>query len=283
MAEIKNCEWCGSEFEDKHRDGKRFCTRSCARFHTNATFGNPQKGKTGDKNPNWKGGTVCACKLCGASFDKGYVQDYCSRLCAARVLAARRKRNTDTACATCGKLFYSKRISAKYCSLGCYKTSSSFVELQGMRNRGKPTPEHTKQAVSRASSARNSQSSYTSGKSGHHQSAKSGTVYFRSSYEERAYKILDNNLLVTSYQAEPFTIEYINADGNLRRYKPDILVEQLDKKIIIEVKPRWKMPDPTVQLKISAGMDYAKKNGMTFEVWTENELGIQTGPTPARL
>jgi hypothetical protein len=38
---IRNCEWCGSEFEDKYRDGKRFCNQSCSTKYKNATFGNP--------------------------------------------------------------------------------------------------------------------------------------------------------------------------------------------------------------------------------------------------
>jgi hypothetical protein len=58
---------------------------------------------------------------------------------------------------------------------------------------------------------------------------------------------------------------------------PDILT---DTKRIIEVKSDWvfkkQNKDDMVYRKIAAAQKWAEKNGYTFEVWTEKELGILT-------
>ena len=79
---------------------------------------------------------------------------------------------------------------------------------------------------------------------------------------------------MTHYRPEPFVISYVNTDGNVRRYRPDILIEKDGQTLLVEVKPQWKLSDAITQLKIEAGKQYATEKGWTFEVWTETELGI---------
>lgn len=312
MAKVKNCEWCGAEFEDKHRDGKRFCGRSCARYYTNATFGNPQRGKSGDQNPNWRGGTIRKCAHCFAEFHARHYgdQQFCGRSCASKHRAkpkdapvptrrsfkirkakpVRQNRITrnpirksekvvkqprqPSICPTCNRSFITKNKKAIYCGLHCYHNSPNFAEIQGKRNRGKPVPEHAKQAVSLSNTRRNAEQEYTSGINGHHDSPKAGNIFYRSSYERIAYELLDNDATVAHYMPEPFAIEYTNQDGNTRRYRPDILVSKEGQTVLVEVKPQWKLSDLTTQLKIEAGKQYAAQKGWVFEVWTEKELGI---------
>jgi len=70
-------------------------------------------------------------------------------------------------------------------------------------------------------------------------------------------------------------IEYKNKDGNLRRYRPDILINYIDGSMsLVEIKPQWQMSDNKVKVKIAAGRKYASKKGWRFEVWTEKELGL---------
>lgn len=225
MAKIRRCKGCGVSFEDKHYDGKAYCTRSCASKH---------------------------------------------KKCKPRAL----KPKAFSVCLTCSNRFYPKRPTAKYCSRLCYHNSADFTEKQGARNRGKPVPEHAKQAVSASNSRRNAEAEYTNGKSGRHNSPKAGNVFYRSSYELVAYQRLDNDSSAVSYQPEPFVIKYENQDGNVRRYRPDILIEYIGRTVIVEVKPQWKMSDAKTIQKIDAGRKYAAQKGWAFEVWTEKELGI---------
>lgn len=280
MAKVKNCEWCGAEFEDKHRDGKRFCGKSCSAKYRNQKCGNPTTGKTGESNPNWKGGTIRQCRGCGKDFHDSHYEGrvFCSRSCAGSHNARRRhpvqRKDDPKRCIICGKSFITKRDSARYCSAQCYFKDEKVAIRRGIPHKGKKLSEHIKQAISIANSARNAEFVYTHGRNGHHDSPKAGNIFYRSSYEQLAYQLLDNDATVTHYQPEPFVIEYTNQDGNTRRYRPDILVGKEGQTILVEVKPQWKLSDPTTQLKIEAGERYAAQKGWVFEVWTEKELGI---------
>lgn len=122
--------------------------------------------------------------------------------------------------------------------------------------------------------SRNGEECYSRGKKGHHSSPKAGSIFYRSSYERIAYELLDNDATVTHYQPEPFTIKYTNADGNVRRYRPDVLVQKCEQIILVEIKPEWQLDNPKNILKFEAGKQYATQKGWVFEVWTEKELGI---------
>lgn len=203
---------------------------------------------------------------------------FCSKSCAGSHNARKRhpvqKKDNPKQCAICEKSFAAKRESTKYCSAQCYFKDEEAALRRGLPHKGKKLSEYVKQAISAANSERNAESAYTYGTNGHHDSPKAGNIFYRSSYEQKSYQLLDNDATVIHYQPEPFVIKYINQDGNVRRYRPDILIEKGEQTILVEVKPQWKLSDPTTQLKLEAGRQYAAQKGWMFEVWTETELGI---------
>lgn len=113
------------------------------------------------------------------------------------------------------------------------------------------------------------------GVSGTHKSVKSGEVYFRSSWERRAYEILDQNPEVLRYEAEPQSIKYVDPEGIVRNYYPDILIEFVDQsrvKEVIEIKPKYLVDTPENQCKFLAADRYCFFSGMIFDIWTEDRL-----------
>lgn len=111
---------------------------------------------------------------------------------------------------------------------------------------------------------------------GYHKSPKvpKGEVFFRSSYEKKAFVILDRDENVKSYQCESFIVEYTKPNDNIKsNYIVDILVEYIDgTKKLIEVKPETWLKDETVQCKLEAAKLAAEKAGFGFEIWTEMNL-----------
>lgn len=101
------------------------------------------------------------------------------------------------------------------------------------------------------------------------------SLYYRSSYELKAYELLEADESIMSYESEPFTIPYIDEDGIKRRYIPDILVTPYNsKQKLIEVKPRELLSVIRNQLKIKSAKKYCEANNLCFEVWTEQELSL---------
>lgn len=111
---------------------------------------------------------------------------------------------------------------------------------------------------------------------GYHKSPKvpKGEVFFRSSYEKKAFVILDRDQNVKSYQCESFIVEYTKPNDNIKsNYIVDILVEYIDgTKKLIEVKPETWLKDETVQCKLEAARLAAERAGLGFEIWTEMNL-----------
>lgn len=103
-------------------------------------------------------------------------------------------------------------------------------------------------------------------KRGHHDSPKSGKVYYRSSYELEVYKQLDAITDVVSYKAEAVSIPY-EWNGITRIYLPDLLVCLIDgTELVIEIKPNYQLDDPQNQAKFLAAQAIY---GDRFEVWSE--------------
>lgn len=276
MPRTKVCKQCGKEFIDKYRDGKIFCSRICYAEWRRGKPGHP--GLSGKDNPNWRGGNHRICLHCKKDFiDRGYAkQKFCSKKCAG---AYRHERDrVILICQTCGKNFSVLKHEATtriYCSRYCSTQNLDARRRRGLSHKGKTISESTKQAVSSANSKRAASQSFTSGKSGHHKSIKAGTVYYRSSWEQRAYQLLDKDTNVLTYKTEPFVIKYQNEQGEIRRYRPDILVTFTDEtQLLIEVKPQWCLEDPKTQLKLKAGNEWARQHGMPFEIWGAKELRL---------
>ena len=100
-------------------------------------------------------------------------------------------------------------------------------------------------------------------------------LYYRSSYELKAYQILESDKSVGFYKPEPFKIPYIDEEGVVRRYIPDILITYNNStQRLIEIKPKKLLGDIRNQLKIESAKEYCKSNNLFFEVWTEQELTL---------
>lgn len=234
----------------------------------------------GERNPNWRGGNKRVCKYCGMAFvDKNYTRsDFCSKKCAG---AYQHEQNLVTlVCRTCGCEFQVLPHDAeerKYCSVKCFANHPETKQRLSRVHSGKTIPEWQRQILSRGMSKRNAEQSYTYGKGGHHHSPKVGRVYYRSSYELRAYELLDENPFVAWYETEPVVIEYKNLQGLTRRYRPDLMVEWGDGTYtLVEIKPAWKMDDPLVLMKASAAFMWCMRwENADFNIWTETSLGLQ--------
>jgi hypothetical protein len=109
---------------------------------------------------------------------------------------------------------------------------------------------------------------------GWHISPKAGKVYFRSSYEKKAYIKLDDDDTVETYKVESMTTEYFNPDKNINStYLIDLLIEYKDgSKKLVEVKPEQWLKDEVIKAKIEAGNKKAQSLNIPFEVWTEMNL-----------
>lgn len=98
-------------------------------------------------------------------------------------------------------------------------------------------------------------------------------IPYRSSYELKAFKILEEDRQVNSYQYEKLRIRYYAEDKKIHSYYPDIITSD---KRIIEVKAKWifEKQYENIDRKFRAAKRWAKKNGYKFEVWMEEELGL---------
>jgi hypothetical protein len=104
------------------------------------------------------------------------------------------------------------------------------------------------------------------------------TVYYRSSYEQIGYNKLEEDPQCYKYETEPFSVLYSRPDGSCHLTIPDLKVYYLNGDVkIIEIKPQYMIDKNLLYTieKIKAARNYAKKNGMTYAVWTERELHIK--------
>ena len=109
---------------------------------------------------------------------------------------------------------------------------------------------------------------------GYFYSKKNGKdMYYRSSYELFAYRILEQMKPVSSYVTEPFSISYFNGYDHISQYIPDILVIYDDGfKELIEVKPERDVEKIKNVRKFKAARKYCDKHDMRFSVWTEDQV-----------
>jgi hypothetical protein len=108
-------------------------------------------------------------------------------------------------------------------------------------------------------------------KTGQHTSPKNGgqAMNYRSGYELRVYKALDELPDVVSYKVEPIHIEYY-FKGKTRNYIPDIVVYFVDgHKEVWEVKPSSQTTLSINSQKWKYAEDYCNNRGMFFKVITE--------------
>lgn len=112
-------------------------------------------------------------------------------------------------------------------------------------------------------------------KRGHFYSDKNNKeLYYSSSYELKAYSILEQLPNVKSYSRCSFYIKYFNPIKNgISRYVPDIAITYADGiEEMIEIKPEKLVGTPINQAKFAVATPYCKERGWKFTVWTEKDL-----------
>jgi len=122
-------------------------------------------------------------------------------------------------------------------------------------------------------------------------------IIYRSSYEWKYMRFLDDHPDVLKWGSEEMIIPYRAPDGLVRRYYPDFVVQFREKtgktvNWMVEIKPHVQTQPPKMPKKITkkfleeaetyeinqakwaAARAYCEKVGLEFKVLTEAELGI---------
>jgi len=98
-------------------------------------------------------------------------------------------------------------------------------------------------------------------------------VNCRSSYEKKAFNILEKMPMVTKYEVESLKIQYRNGYDDVRTYFPDIFITYKDKsKELIEIKPSILLKNPNNIKKFKAAKRFCKNKDIKFKVWTEYDI-----------
>lgn len=124
-------------------------------------------------------------------------------------------------------------------------------------------------------------------------------IIWRSTWELRFFKYLDENSNILEWSSEEIIISYISpVDGKYHRYFPDVFLKarQPDnsiKSILAEIKPQYQTVEPVKksrvtkqyitevvtygvnQAKWKAAREYCADRGWEFRLITEKELGIK--------
>jgi hypothetical protein len=96
-------------------------------------------------------------------------------------------------------------------------------------------------------------------------------LFYQSSYELKAFELLENDNDVVEFKRGGFAIQYLNNAKEKRSYIPDIIVTYKNSlKRILEIKPK-KLRNDNI-LKLEAGLKYCKENGFKYEIWDEEIL-----------
>lgn len=97
---------------------------------------------------------------------------------------------------------------------------------------------------------------------------------YRSGWELSYFKYLDSLPQVVAFYSESLKIPYVSnkKSGKTRNYIPDLLVEYVDKKELVEIKPSKRVKQVTNQKKFSAARSWCIVNGVEFIVITEIDL-----------
>lgn len=109
---------------------------------------------------------------------------------------------------------------------------------------------------------------YVSTKTGQH-------CKYRSGWELKYLVWLDSDPNVIDFGYEALKIPYVSnlRTGKLRNYLPDFFVKYFDgTSQVVEIKPKRKVMQATVQKKLKAAEGWCKANGSTLVILTEVDL-----------
>lgn len=124
-------------------------------------------------------------------------------------------------------------------------------------------------------------------------------IIYRSLWELKAMKYLDENPNVLEWSSEEIAIPYVSPiDNRYHRYFPDLYAKVIDKNgimkiMLLEIKPSQQTKEPKKKSRITKGyitevtewgrnqakwkaaIEYCADRGWEFKILTENELGIK--------
>jgi hypothetical protein len=100
-------------------------------------------------------------------------------------------------------------------------------------------------------------------------------MVFMSSYERRAFEILDAVDSVRSYEEQPYAISYCYRGARLQ-YVPDAIVRFKDgRSALLEIKPRSQLTKEKIIAKAKAAISFCQRRGLQYMIWTEDLLRLQ--------
>jgi hypothetical protein len=258
-----------------------------------------QLGQVDDEYPHAYGYCQCGCgkrtsllyngeyaKFCNARHNPRYRTQEERR----REAEKERKRETQRAASyvplssgTLGEKKPGYELGWGYCQCGCGKETSitqgkAARFVAGHSSRTVEARERSSRLGTELLQTRLRSGSLPLGRSiqGTHFSAMNDReMTFMSTYERRAFEILDVLESVASYEEQPYTITYEYC-GAKSQYTPDALVRFKDgHTAILEIKPRSKLASPKVAAKAQAALAFCHERGIRYMIWTEDFLRLQ--------
>ena len=230
------------------------------------------------------------CSNCGTDFQT-YTKTtgLCSRKCVGAYLSKQKNKDVELICKLCLQPFivpYNKRKRV-CCSLLCTSKYANKIRdpiaaglavslslKKGFANGsiqktflGKKHTEATKQLIREKAIKRIPKK--TKYKTGMYFSSKlNRELLFRSSWEQKFFKCIDNDINVLVYDTECIPIDYFYMQK--RVYYPDLLITYIDGlRKLIEIKPTRYINKLKNKAKFDAAQKYSNSHGISFEVWTE--------------
>lgn len=97
-------------------------------------------------------------------------------------------------------------------------------------------------------------------------------IEYQSLIERDCVCLLDFDKEVTSIEAQPFTIPFVDQNGKKRRYTPDYLCVRNGRSVLIECKPASKVEHEHTKRQIYAGRLWCANNDAEFELVTDEQL-----------
>lgn len=251
IVDIK-CDYCETIFTVmyKHRD-RKFCSHEC--------YSNSRKFDR-----------IVKCKYCGSDFtERSYKQRYCSILCSSKAIGERQRGENNP--------FYGRQHSEKNKQIISNK-SKEYNKKFGNSFKGHRHNEETRKIMSdkfvqRVINNNGKHPSISGYKQGWFYSNKNNKeIAFDSSYEEKYYQILENDIDVKRYYRSSLKLNYI-LNGITKTYNPDLIVEFInDSKELIEIKPDRRLEEPEIVAKHNAAQQYCNLNNINFRIVTEEQL-----------
>jgi len=157
-------------------------------------------------------------------------------------------------CSYCHKLFKPQNENIKYCSRECMFKSPEYKKhcALSINKRTNTGVKHHQRGI--LFSNKNNRE-----------------IYYRSSWELKYFKHIEENNEILSYEVETIAIPYI-LNKEQRYYIPDILIYYKDRKELVEIKPYSLTKYEINKLKFEAAYKYSAKNNMVFRVITEKDF-----------